>query len=32
MRERMIDWDSIFDEALHSEPRPPVATFVGKVL
>jgi hypothetical protein len=32
LRERIIDWDSIFDEVLHSEQRPPVVTFVGKAL
>jgi hypothetical protein len=32
MREWMIDWDTVPDEVLHSEPRPPVTIFVGKGL
>lgn len=27
-----MDWDITFDEVSHSEPRPPVATSVGKAL
>jgi hypothetical protein len=32
MRDRMIDWDAIFDEVMHSEPHPLAATFLGKAL